>query len=176
MDNLVEQVVKRKKNTKYYVNILLIILGAILIPAVFIALALIIKRAYFIYIALFSGLFCIYGAWMFITGLNIEYEYSFLGGTFRVDKIIAKRNRKNVLKIDVKIIDEMFKYSEEEMSKRKFNKIYNVGAEDFSTDNYVATFHNEAKGRCAIVFSPKEKTLQGIRPYLKHEVIRQLFF
>lgn len=176
MDNLVEQVVKREKNAKYYINIALIILGAILVPAVFIALALIIKRAYFIYIALFSGLFCIYGAWMLITGLNVEYEYSFLGGTFRVDKIIAKRNRKNVLKIDVKIIDEMFKYSETEMSKRKFNKIYNVGATDFSTDNYVATFHNEAKGRCAVVFSPKEKTLQGIRPYLKHEVIRQLFF
>lgn len=176
MDNLVEQVVKRKKNAKYYVNILLIILGAILIPAVFIALALIIKRAYFVYIALFLGLFCVYGAWMFITGLNIEYEYSFLSGTFRVDKIIAKRNRKNVLKIDVKMIDEMFKYSEAEMSKRKFNKIYNVGEEDFSTDNYVATFNSEAKGRCAIVFSPKEKTLQGIRPYLKHEVIRQLFF
>lgn len=176
MDNLVEQVVERKKNTKYYVNILLIVLGAVLIPAVFIALALIIKRAYFIYFAFFSGLFCIYGAWMLITGLNVEYEYSFLGGTFRVDKIIAKRNRKNVIKIDVKQIDEMFRYSEEEMSKRKFNKIYNVGAEDFSNDNYVATFHSEAKGRCAIVFSPKEKTLQGIRPYLKHEVIRQLFF
>lgn len=175
MDNLVEQVVKREKNSKYYLNIVLIILCAILIPTSLIALALIVKRAYIIYIALFSGLFCIYFAWLFITGLNIEYEYSFLGGTFRVDKIIAKRNRKNVLKLDVKLIDDIFKYSDEEMSKRKFNKIYNVGVNDFSEENYVFTFHSEAKGKCAVVFSPKEKTLNGIRPYLKHDVARKLY-
>ena len=175
MDNLVEQVVKREKNSKYYMNIVLIILVAVLIPLSLIALALIIKQAYIIYIALFSGLFCIYFAWLFITGLSIEYEYSSLGGTFRVDKIIAKRNRKNVLKLDVKMIDDIFKYSDSEMGKRKFHKVYNVGATDFSEDNYVFTFHSEAKGNCAVVFSPKEKTLEGIRPYLKHEVARKLY-
>lgn len=175
MDNLVEQVVKREKSSKYFINIVLIILGAILIPSSLIALALIIKQAYVIYIAFFLGLFCIYFAWLFISGLNIEYEYSSLGGTFRVDKIIAKRNRKNVLKLDVKIIDDIFKYSDEEMSKRKFNKIYNLGINDYSEENFVFTFHSEAKGKCAVVFSPKEKTLDGIRPYLKHEVARKLY-
>ena len=175
MDNLVEQVVKREKNSKYYMNIVLIIIVAIMIPVSLIALALIIKQAYVIYIALFLGLFCIYLAWLFITGLNIEYEYSSLGGTFRVDKIIAKRNRKNVLKLDIKMIDDIFKYSDDEMSKRKFNKVYHVGATDYSEDNYVFTFHSEAKGKCAVVFSPKEKTLNGIRPYLKHEVARKLY-
>ena len=175
MDNLVEQVVKREKNSKYYLNIVLILLGAVLIPVSLIVLALIIKQAYVVYIGLFAGLFCIYGAWMFITGLNIEYEYSSLSGTFRVDKIIAKRNRKNVLKLDVKLIDDIFKYNDEEMAKRKFNKVYHVGATDYSEDNYVFTFHSEAKGRCGVVFSPKEKTLEGIRPYLKHEVARKLY-
>ncbi|MBQ7133076.1 MAG: hypothetical protein IJO20_01120 [Ruminococcus sp.] len=175
MDNLVEQVVKREKNPKYYVNIFLIIIGAIMIPVTIFALAMILKQAYVIYIALFVGLFCIYGAWMFITGLNIEYEYSSLGGTFRVDKIIAKRNRKNVIKLDIKTIDDIFKYSDDEMSKRSFNKIYNLGATDYSEDNFVFTFHSEAKGKCAVVFSPKEKTLEGIRPYLKHDVARKLY-
>ena len=175
MDNLVEQVVKREKNAKYYMNIVLILLCAIMIPVSLIILALIIKQAYIVYIALFSGLFCIYFAWLFITGLNIEYEYSSLSGTFRIDKIIAKRNRKNVLKLDVKLIDDIFKYNDEEMAKRKFNKVYHAGATDYSTDNYVLTFHSEAKGKCAVVFSPKEKMLEGIRPYLKHEVARKLY-
>lgn len=175
MDNLVEQVVKVEKNGKYYLNIVLIILSAILIPTSLIALAFIIKQAYIIYIALFLGLFCIYFAWIFITGLNIEYEYSFLGGTFRVDKIIAKRNRKNVLKIDVKLIDDIFKYSDEEMSKRKFNKIYNVGVNAYSDENYVFTFNSEARGKCAVVFSPKERLLDSIRPYLKHDVSKKLY-
>ncbi len=176
MDNLVEQVVKVKKTSRYFINMALIIFGAIAIPASLIALALIIKRAYVIYIALFAGLFCIYGAFMLVTGLNIEYEYSFLSGTMRVDKIIAKRNRKNVLKLDVKVIDDIFKYNDEEMASRKFNKVYNVATEEYNSDNYVFTFHSEAKGRCAVVFSPKEKLLNAMRPYLKHEVIRKLFF
>ncbi|MBE6825100.1 MAG: MFS transporter [Ruminococcaceae bacterium] len=175
MDNLVEQVVKREKNAKYYLNIVLIILGAILIPTTFIVIALLSRRAYFIYIALFLALFCIYGLWYFITALNIEYEYGFLAGTFRVDKIIAKRNRKNILKIDAKAIDDIFKYSDEEMSKRTFNKVYQVGASDYSDDNYVFTFVSEARGKCAVVFSPKEKTLAALRPYLKHEVSKKLY-
>ncbi len=175
MDNLVEQVVKREKNIKYYLNIVLIVFGAIAIPASIIALALIIKQAYVIYIGLFVSLFCIYGLWYFVTSLNIEYEYSFLGGTFRVDKIIAKRNRKNIIKMDVKLIDDIFKFSDDEMSRRKFNKVYQVGASDYSEDNYVMTFVSEAKGKCAIVFSPKEKILTGMRPYLKHEVSKKLF-
>lgn len=175
MDNLVEQVVKKEKNAKYYMNIVLILLCAVLIPVSLIVLALIIKQAYVVYIALFAGLFCIYFAWLFITGLNIEYEYSSLSGTFRVDKIIAKRNRKNVIKLDVKLIDDIFKYNDEEMTKGKFNKVYHVGTTDYSKDNYVLTFRSEAKGKCAIVFSPKEKTLDGIRPYLKHEVARKLY-
>lgn len=175
MDNLVEQVVKREKNSKYYMNIFLIVIVAIMIPVSLIALALIIKRGYIIYIAFFAALFCIYFTWLFISGLNIEYEYSTLSGTLRVDKIIAKRNRKNVLKLDVKLIDDIFKYSDEEMNKRSFNKVYNVGAKDYSEDNYVFTFHSEAKGKCAVVFSPKEKILDGIRPYLKHDVSRKLY-
>lgn len=175
MDNLVEQVVKRKKNAKYFMNIALIILGAILIPVTLTIVSLILQKAYVFYIALFALLFCIYGAWMLVTGQSIEYEYATLSGTFRVDKIIAKRNRKNVVKLDIKNIDDMFKYSDEEMGKRKFNKIYNTGADDYSTDNYVATFVSEAKGKCAVVFSPKEKLLNGMRPYLKHDIVRKLF-
>lgn len=175
MDNLVEQVVKRQKTPKYYLNIVLIILVAILIPTTLVILALTLRQAYLIYIAFFVSLFCIYGAWYFVSSLNIEYEYASLGGVFRVDKIIAKRNRKNVIKLDVKVIDDIFKYSDEQMSNRKFNKVYNVGTDNYSTDNYVATFVSEAKGKCAVVFSPKEKTLNALRPYLKREIVKNIF-
>ncbi len=175
MDNLVEQVVKKQKNTKYYLNIFLAVIIAVMIPVTIGAVALIIKRAYMIYIAFFVSLFCIYGAWMYITGLNIDFEYATLGGVFRVDKIIAKRNRKPIIKIDIKMIDDMFKYSDEEMSKRKFNKVYYVGESEYSDDNYVATFISEAKGKCAIVFSPKENTLNALRPHLKREIVKNIF-
>ncbi len=175
MDILVEQVVKKNKNSKYYLNIIMIILGAILIPVGLTIIALVLKKAYIFYIALFASLFCIYGAWMLVTGQNVEYEYATLSGTFRVDKIIAKRNRKEIVKLDIKNIDDMFKYSDDEMAKRKFNKVYYAGTQEYSSDNYVATFVSEAKGKCALVFSPKEKILEGIRPYLRHDIVRKLF-
>lgn len=175
MDNFVEQVVKRKKNTKFYVSILIYVLLAILIPATFVVLTYALRRAYFMYIAIFVAIFCVYGLWYLITALNIEYEYANLSGTFRVDKIIAKRNRKKVLKLEVKTIDDIFKYSDSEMSKRSFNKVYNVGADDFSESNYVFTFVSDAKGKCAVVFTPDEKTLNSFKPYLKRDIVRNIF-
>ena len=175
MDILVEQVVKKNKNSKYWLNIFLIIFGAILIPVGLTILSLILKKAYVFYIALFAALFCVYGAWMLVTGQNIEYEYATLSGTFRADKIIAKRNRKNIVKIDIKTIDDMFKYSDKEMASRKFNKVYYAGAQEYSDENYVVTFVSEAKGKCALVFSPKEKILEGMRPYLRHDIVRKMF-
>ncbi|MBR2715561.1 MAG: hypothetical protein IKB73_05085 [Ruminococcus sp.] len=175
MDNLVEQVVKKKKNARYYLNIALIIIVAVMIPVTFIFLALFLKRAYFVYIAFFCSLFSVYGMWYFISSLNVEFEYACLGNIFRVDKIIAKRNRKNILKIDLKIVDDIFKYSDDEMSKRSFNKVFHVASQDYSNDNYVITYVSEAKGKCAVVFSPKEKTLNAFRPYLKREIVKELY-
>lgn len=175
MDSLVEQVVKRKKSARYYLNIVLILFAMLAIPSIFILIAEIFKLAYFIYIALFVFFFCIYGAWYFISSLNIEYEYAILGSTFRVDRIIAKRKRKKVLKMDVKEFEELFKYDDKKMDKYHFTKVYSVGESDFSENNYVARFNSEAKGKCAIIFTPKEKLLNAMRPYLDRESVKNIF-
>ncbi len=175
MDNLVEQVVKRAKNAKYYIKAFAIITMAILIPVTFVVLALALTRGYFLTLAFFSLLICGYGMWFFISSLKVEYEYAMLSGVFRVDKIIAKRNRKKVVKVELKIIDSIFRYSDDEMSKRTFNKVYHLGSKDYSDDNYVLTYTTEAKGKCAIVFSPDEKMLDSFKPFLKREVYKEFY-
>ena len=176
MDNtLIEQVVAKKRTARYGVNIALIILGALAIPAILIIIAEIAKIAYLAIIAMFLLLFCIYGAWYFITSLKVEYEYAFLSSTLRVDKIIAKRRRRPIVKVDTKKFSDFFRYSDEEMSKRKFNKIYHASAEEFSEENYVAAFHDEAKGKCALIFTPNEKLLEGMKPYFSNELRKNLF-
>ena len=176
MDGLIEQVVKPEKNAKYYIKIVLIILIALLIPAIFIVVAEIIKLGYLIYIALFCLFFCIYGAWYFITSSKIEFEYALLSSTFKVDKIIAKRKRKKLLKVDVKRFSDIFRYDDKQMSKYRFTKVYSVGRKEFSNDNFVAVYDDEAKGRTAIVFSPKEELLEGMRPYLSREIVKKVFY
>lgn len=177
MDNntLIEQVVPKERNAQYGLKIALIILLALGIPATFIIIALITRIAYLAVIGMFAILFCVYGAWFFITSLKVEYEYSFLSSTLRIDKIIAKRRRKPIVKVDVKQFDDFFRYSDEAMNAHRFNKVYRASSKEFSEDNYVASFRNEAKGKCAILFTPNEKLIEGMKPYFDNDLRKKLF-
>ena len=171
---LIEQVVKREKGAKYGISIALILLGVIAIPALLIALSSITGVLYLTVVAFFVLLFCIYGAWYFITSLKVEYEYAFLSSVLRVDKVIANRRRRNILKFDVKQADDIFPFTDEEMSKRRFKKVYTAAAREFSEENYVLSFKSETKGRCALVFTPNEEFLNGIAPYCTSEIRKKI--
>lgn len=175
MDNLIEQVVPKQRTAKYIVKVLLILLVAVAIPVTLIVVAEITQIAYIAIIAMFIALFDIYGAWYFITSLRVEYEYSFLSSILRIDKIIAKRRRRAIVKVDVKKFDDFFPYSDEAMSSRRFNKTYYACTKEFSPDNYVASFHHEAKGKCAIIFTPNETLIEGMKPYFGNELRKKLF-
>lgn len=177
MDNnaLIEQVVPKAKGAGYGVKIALIILIALGIPATLVIIAKLTSIAYLAVIAGFILLFTAYGAWHFITSLNVEYEYAFLSATLRIDKIIAKRRRRPVIKIDVRKFDDLFRYDDKEMTRRQFNKVYRASTKEFSEENYVASFHDEAKGKCAILFTPNEKLLEGMKPYFNNDLRKQLF-
>ena len=177
MDNnpLVEQIVKKEKNVRYYLNVLFIILAAIAIPATLIVFAYITGPAYLVYLALFAAMFCIYGVWFFITSLRVEYEYAFLSSTLRIDRVIAKRKRRPLLKVDVKKFEDFFPYSDEEMSKRKLAKIYRAAGNEFSAENYVAVYRHEGRGKCAIIFTPNEKLLGAMKPYFSSDLRKKMF-
>ena len=171
----IEQVVRKKKDAKYYMNIFLILLGAVGIPVTLFALAFIINLPYLIYISLFVVILCVYLVWFFITSLRVDYEYAFLSSTLKIDRIIDKRKRKPVVKVDVKKFEDFFPYSDKEMSSLKLSKVYHVAAEDYSDKNYVAVYHHEARGKCAIVFQPNEELIEAMKPYLNVELKKKLF-
>ncbi|WP_405346069.1 DUF6106 family protein [Ruminococcus sp.] len=175
MDTLIEQVVPKAKNAGYGVKIALIVLIAIAIPAIFIIIAKITGIAYLAVIGMFLLLFTAYGAWYFITSLKVEYEYSFLSSTLRIDKIIAKRRRRAIVKVDVRKFDDFFPYSDKEMNNHKFNKVYRASTKEFSEENYVAAYHDEAKGKCAILFTPNDKLLAEMKPYFNNDLRKKLF-
>lgn len=175
MDNLIEQVVPKAKGAGYGVKIALIILIAIGIPATLVVIAKLTGIAYLAVIAGFVLLFTAYGAWYFITSLKVEYEYSFLSATLRIDKIIAKRRRRPIVKVDVRKFDDFFRYDDKEMTRHQFNKVYRASTKEFSEENYVAAYHDEAKGKCAILFTPNDKLLEEMKPYFNNELRKKLF-
>ncbi len=178
MDNskLYEQVVPKARSPKHGMIVFLILLAMVAIPATIFTISIVAKIPYLNIVAVFVFLFCIYFAWYFITSLNVEYEYAFLSSTLRVDKVIAKRKRKKVVKLDVKRLDDFFPYSDKEMTKRNFTKVYHAATHDYSEENYVAAFHDEEKGKCALVFNPNEEFLEGMKPYFSADIRRNLFY
>lgn len=178
MDNttLYEQVVRRERTPKHGLTVALIVLGVIGVPAIIFAISIVAKIPYLNIVALFIFALAIYFGWYLITSLNVEYEYAFLSSTLRVDKVIAKRRRKKVVKLDVKRLDDFFPYSDKEMTERHFTKVYHCGSKEFSDSNYVAAFHDEEKGKCALVFAPNEAFLEGMKPYFNADIRKKLFF
>lgn len=176
MENLVEQVVSRNKNFVYYVKVVVAILIAVLVPVTFFVLGLTIPQAYLIYIAVFTIPFMIYFAWLYISSQKVDFEYALLGSSFNIAKIIAKRKRKLLLKVDVKTFNDLFKYDDKKMLEKKFTKVYFVASDNFSEDNYVACFHSDARGNSAIIFSPNEKLLNSMKPFLNYEIVKKVFF
>lgn len=171
---LIEQVVPKAKNVKYYLNILLILLGVVAIPGITIMISLLINIYYLIVVAFFLFLFCVYGAWFFISSLNVDFEYAFLSPTLRVDKIIAKRRRKKIVKLDVTQIENFVPYSDEVMSDGKFKKIYRASHKEYSEENYIAIFH-DSKRKSALIFTPNEKLIEGMKPYFSNDLRKKLF-
>lgn len=176
MENLVEQVVKKEKDFKYYLNICLLVLAALGIPGVFVMLSFITGVRYLIVVAFFLLLFSIYGLWWAITSLKVDYEYACLSSTLRIDKVIAKRRRKSIVKFDIKSVTNFFPYDDKEMGKRKIGKVFRASAKEFSEENYVMIFRHEARGECALIFTPNEKMLEAIKPFFSAEMKKKLYF
>lgn len=167
MDNLIEQVVKKNKTPAYYAKIVLIILVAVLVPTTLMTLAALqIITAYFIYIAVFLIPIAVYVSYILITSLDIEYEYTLLGSTFSVDKIIHKRKRKLIVKVELNDAKELVKYEDKILDDKKIHKVYFLANKDYDKENHVLFYRSEARGNCAIIFKPKEELLKYMNIYI----------
>lgn len=173
--NLIEQVVHKEKGVRYKLNVALIIFGAIAIPATFVVISLLTGIKYLIVVAFFVLLFCIYGAWFFISSLTVDYEYAFLSSVLNINKVIAKRRRRKVVKVDVKRVDDIFRYTDKEMSRYRYRKVYHAAPREFSDENLVFTYLDSAGKRYAIVFMPDDSMLNGMKPYFNNELRKKLF-
>lgn len=176
MDIFVEQLVKKEKTVRDRLITVCIVLCVVLLPLACVALAYITSIYYFMMVAFFVLIAAVYGAWYFITAQNVEYEYSVTNSNITVDKVVAKRKRKRIVSFDIKKIEEMGRFDDKDYEKRKYDKLMCASASDFGEDVYAAVFYIEKYGNCLLLFSPNEKVLEAMRPYLKREITLNLFY
>lgn len=177
-DIFIEQLVKRKRRGRDIAVFIITLALVILIPVIFVALAIMkLVVAYFIYIAFFLLMFGIWFIWYVRSSQNVEFEYQMVQDTIVVSKITAKRRRKEIVRIDVKLFDCLAKANDDSVKNLNFMKAYEA-CEDFSDDDntYYAVYQHAAYGRTALIFTPNEKILKAMKPYLKKDIVLKLFY
>lgn len=169
MDSYVEQIVTHKKTGKDFIISLAMILSVFGIVALGFLLGFIINF-YFVIVGFFLAAFDVYFCWYVITGRNVEYEYTVTNNNLQIDKIMAKRRRKEILSIDINRIEGMDTVEENRLSDKKCNRIMYLGTDISDTSQHRFIVLTNKYGRIMVIFAPNEKIMNALKMYLKPEV------
>lgn len=179
MGNYSEQIVKRKMSQT---KLTALILGLCLI--VFIIFLSVYLSGFFNWLVPVS-LLCmglgVYIIYYMIKNAGVEYEYTFVVGEMRIDKIKGKSKRKKVTVFDVKSIDQIGKFinpetGEREVDTSKYELILHAAEDDFNLNTYYMVIHDKIRQKPALLlYTPDERTLSMIQPYLSVELKKKFF-
>jgi hypothetical protein len=167
MDTFIEQLIKKHYGAKDY----LITLGTILAALVLVFLS----RMFLPAVTPIVFVFVCIGAYYLITSRNLEFEYSVTNGDITIDKIINRRNRKRVISIDAHDIEVMGKYKSKEHEQETYNARVDASDNTGSEDTWYFFGHHPQKGSVLVIFTPNEKTLSAIKPFLPRQVAIDAF-
>lgn len=175
MDTFCEQLVVRKNNARHILKLVALLLLIFTVPAIFVLLGNVWNR-YFIIVAICAFLFGVYGSYYLITGMYTEYEYAVTNSNITIDKIIAKRSRKRIISVDIKKFNTFRKLKEADIGKKSYRKIFQAGITENGDDVYAAEMHlDKFGGDCLLLFSPDEKTIAAMKPFLRTNIKAEMF-
>ncbi len=165
MDNFSEQLVVRNESTGDRALKICITLGIVLLVLFIIVIAITLFEAFppIFPFAILLSCGCIYGLYRYITGTYVEYEYAVTNGEMDIDKITGKRKRRRMISVDVRKVEAFGNMSE----AGELGDVTTVLASARSADeDYYADFMHDDYGKVRLIFTPDEKTLNAIYPFL----------
>lgn len=96
---------------------------------------------------------------------DVEYEYSITNGEFDIDKVLAKKRRKHMLTTEVGSFESFEKCTDDNWDPpADVTLITACGA---GIGKYYADFTHEKYGKCRLLFTPNDKMLMTMKPFLK---------
>ena len=174
MDIFIEQVVKREKTIKTLMTKILAVVLLFVVPLFFVFIAQY-TNFYLIMVGFFLFIGGIYIVWYVFDSQKVEYEYSISGEKLNISKIISLRQRKRVCQVDIKEIQTL-DIGDDKVKDMHFRKLYFATINPSHTEeNYFASYKRPGYGKCLLIFNPNEKILNGMRPYLKKDLVLQHF-
>lgn len=158
-----EQLITKNSSGGDTAKKVLIGIGAALISAfIFLALFMFLPMN-----LIFVGL-VFYLAYFLMSGIDTEYEYIITNGDFDVDKIIGKRKRKRLLSSN---IADFTAFGKAESAPDAAPDATTVLVTDGTGQGeYYADLKHKTAGSVRVIFTPNEKTLEGIVMFLPRQV------
>ena len=174
MDHFAEQLVKKYHSSKDDLKRALIIAAAAVLTLISVLLVFMGFP-----LALVLPVCAIWAAVYLIKLQNVEYEYSCTNGELDIDKILGQDKRKSMLSINVGSFTVFGKAgevpeSDEDMTTFSAMGLSLMGDDDAEKPAYYAEFEHPEHGKCCLYFSPDEKMIEAILPFLSRELKRQM--
>lgn len=167
MDIFVEQIVKKNSSGKDKALKALIVFGMCILSVLCAFVFIFMLPAFGLGLLLVAGI-C-YGGYYLLTNLDCEYEYIVTNGEIDVDKIIAKRKRVRLITAKAPIFEAFGEYDGNTPEAAEgATEVIAVGENEdgASAKNYYADFKHASAGDVRLIFTPEERVVEAIIPFL----------
>ncbi len=168
MDSFTEQLVKKTPTTADHLKQAGSIALGVLIFLVMIRLGFLFRLFTVIFVAI--GLGAVWLGWYLSREVNVEYEYIFVNGDLDIDKIVAQRRRKRLISIKANQIEQLHRYDPQKDNAISAEVRVVAAASLKEKGAYTAVFTHKKYGRCVLFFTPEEKLLTMMQPFLPREL------
>jgi len=159
MEGIREQLVKKPVDSQDKLKTVLVLAGSLILAIIVVFLVAVYASVMMIVGLIFAGLIMWGGYWL--TGeFSVEYEYCYSNGELSVDKIINRRRRKSMCSVDLRHADAFY------MNPAKLPDATVISAVGELEDVYAISYNDPTYGAAVLVFTPDERMLETIKPYL----------
>ncbi len=113
---------------------------------------------------IFAGLI-LFGGYYLTGEFNVEYEYCFSTGELIVDKIINQRRRKPMCSVNLRSAEAFYKNP-----ANLPDGVTTFSALGDEGETYGILFNDPKYGKSLLLFTPDERMLEVIKPYLPRAI------
>ncbi len=159
METVREQLVKKPYKSTDKAKQYFILTAALFLAMVAMIISFSVLGGPFIIAGLLLGVLIVWGGYILAGKLNIEYEYCIAGSEMSVDKIIDQKKRKTLCSINLKEAAGFYR------GMKELSDATIISSEG-DGEVYTIEYNDQKYGRTLLYFTPDERTLEMISPYL----------
>ena len=176
MDTFCEQVVSRKNTAKQHIITGIIFSVFVILEALFIAFYTVSPSPFWIAMNLMVGLAAVTVLVLAIPRIyKVEYDYSVVGNNLYIDKVIASKKRKSITKVELGNVVDFARIENDNVPVDRYSKTHNCVCSGYEGNHY-CVYNVANKGKYLLIFSPDQKIVDGMRPFMTREVVMKYFY